>query len=206
MIRRALVVCTANVCRSPVAAALLARRLDGLIDDDGDTWSVASAGTHDIDVDIDPHTVASAAAIGLDLGTHRRRRVDRAILATDGADLVIVMTRQQLRTVVGIDPAIWSRAFTLKELSRRSIASGPRIDGEDVAGWVRRTAGDRRAATMMAPDPGDDVADPFGRPRREHDAMVAELVQHVDAVVAQGPWLRRRDHEERRSPWAPATR
>jgi protein-tyrosine phosphatase len=223
MTRHVLVVCTANVCRSPVAAGLLARHLRGRRDPDGQEWVVSSAGTADVEATVDGSTIAAAAAVGIDLAGHRRRRVDRRVLATDGADLVLAMGREHLRAVVGVDPAVWPRAFTLKELGRRALGARPRGRGETVDDWVRRVAGDRRAAGMIAADPSDDVADPYGGPRRAYAAMVEEVRRHVDVLAGCGPWAPGHDattrhapapggaattaaRDDRRTGWTPTTR
>ncbi len=88
--RRMLVVCTANVCRSPVAEAILARRLANVVDLDGRRWTVASAGTDRYHGPLEPDTVAAAAALGLDISSHVPRQVTDDDL--DEADLVLTMT------------------------------------------------------------------------------------------------------------------
>jgi protein-tyrosine-phosphatase len=82
-----LIICTANICRSPVAAALLRDRLRqrGLTD-----WQVGSAGTWVME-----HRGASRNSIevmarnGLDISGHRSAMVDEAYLSE--ADLVLTM-------------------------------------------------------------------------------------------------------------------
>ena len=87
-----LIVCLANMCRSPMAMALLRRRLaDAGVSGD---WRVESAGTwaregapaaagaqHDL------------AARGLDLSAHRSRAVSAELLRE--FDLILTMTRSQ---------------------------------------------------------------------------------------------------------------
>jgi protein-tyrosine phosphatase len=188
MMRRALIVCTANVCRSPVAERLLRRAISDRPDVDGRAWSIASAGTSPLRSRVDRHTIAAAAAVGLDLGGHQPRPLDANVLATDGADLVLVMARSHLRDVFALDPEAWSRTFTLRELVRRAATVAPPTTDEGFEGWLRRVAAGRRAADLLAPSALDDIADPYGRPRREHVAMVAELTRQIDALVERGPW------------------
>src|SRR5262245_45150403 len=125
MSRRALVVCTANVCRSPVAERLLTKRLAERVDADGEPWVVTSAGIADVVAPLDPNTVAVAAAAGLDLTDHRPRRLTADIVATDGADLILGMAREHVRHVAALDPTVWLRTFTLKELVRRAEEAAP---------------------------------------------------------------------------------
>lgn len=185
--RTVLVVCTANVCRSPSAAGLLQRRLRELPALDG-PWTVTSAGTSSVRARMDAHTVGAAGQRGVDLTGHRARHLDAEILHRDGADLVVTMTRSHLRDVVGIDPDAWPRTFTLKELVRRATSMPPAGSGESMASWLARAAQGRRAADMMTPDPSDDIDDPYGAPRRAHDRMVAEVDDLLARLVRLGPW------------------
>lgn len=173
--RRILVVCTANVCRSPVGERLLARHLA----DAGIAADVRSAGTIGGRLDVHPDTMAAAAMLGLDLGDHVSRRLTGDLLGADGADLVITMAREHLREVFALDPDAWPRAFTLKELARRALDAPPPNPATDPAAawatWRTSIAADRRAADMLRPDPADDVADPYGGPARHHVEMVAEI-------------------------------
>ena len=71
------VLCTANVCRSPMAAALLARRLSEF----GVTARVRSAGMlRDGDPPL-PEVVSVMAGYGIDITAHRSRLVGAADLA-----------------------------------------------------------------------------------------------------------------------------
>jgi protein-tyrosine-phosphatase len=83
-----LVVCTANICRSPLAAAELRRRIQGLGLSD---WQVDSAGTWAI-VPREPseHSARVAELNGLDISEHRAQSVSAELL--DNADLILCMT------------------------------------------------------------------------------------------------------------------
>jgi protein-tyrosine-phosphatase len=88
-VRRILIVCTANQCRSPMAAGLLARRLQqaGIAGD----FQVSSAGTWaEPDRPATPFAVAALAERGVDLSGHRSREVTASAVAE--AQLVLVMT------------------------------------------------------------------------------------------------------------------
>lgn len=188
MTRRLLVVCTANLCRSPSVERLLQRRLDGLVDIEGHDWVVRSAGTVRTGAAIDPRTLLAARARGLDLSGHTSRFLDREVLSTEGADLVLTMTRAHVRDVVGLDPASWPRAFTLKEIVRRASTIPRARPDEGLTGWLHRVAEGRLAAEMMRPDPIDDIDDPYGAPQREHERMVTEVDALVERLLPVGPW------------------
>lgn len=86
--RQILVVCYGNICRSPLAEALLRRVLQerGL---DG-RFEVASAGVGAVDGQpAAPLTQVVAASAGLDLGAHQARRLTPAM--AHAADVLIAM-------------------------------------------------------------------------------------------------------------------
>jgi low molecular weight protein-tyrosine phosphatase len=184
--RQVLVVCTANLCRSPVAAALLARQFDGMVDVDGRRWTVASAGTTAHRADADPDTASAAASIGLDLGDHRPRVV--AAADVEHADLILTMTRAQLRQLVAEAPGAWPKTFTLRELLRRA-QSLPRA--ETVEAWLAAAGAGRRAADVMRASADDDIADPYRCGRAANDAMVRELAVLTTELARLGPWRQR---------------
>ena len=171
-----------------MVSALLQERLKGKTDVDRHEWAVTSAGTADIWPEIDRHMIAAAKQVGVDVSEHRRRTLTKQVLNTNGADLVITMTREHLRAVIAIDQSAWQRTFTLKELARRAVSVGPASSTDGYRDWLSRLAAGRKASEMMHPDPADDIADPYGGPRREHDAMVNTVHQLVDEITRVGPW------------------
>ena len=86
-----LVVCNGNICRSPMAAALLARELA----DDGIT--VQSAGFLGFNRPMPPVALAAAVGHGLDLTDHRSRLVTVDLVRS--ADLIVVMDVAQRRLI-----------------------------------------------------------------------------------------------------------
>ncbi|MDQ3177333.1 MAG: hypothetical protein M3Q72_07265 [Actinomycetota bacterium] len=52
----------------------------------------------------------------------------------------------------------------------------------------QRMGAHRRASDLMRPDLSDDVADPYGGPASEHEAMVERVAQAVTTLVRNGPW------------------
>lgn len=79
-----LVVCVGNICRSPLAAAMLSRELPGVI--------VSSAGISALVGAAADVTVQSIAAEAeLDLGSHRSQQITADLV--DGADLILAMDR-----------------------------------------------------------------------------------------------------------------
>src|ERR1035441_11075258 len=89
-----LVLCTANICRSPMAAALLARELSAR----GAAVSVPSAGMLGSGEPPAPLAVSAMADWGLDISAHRSRLVSADDLAAAG--LTLAMARGHLRHAV----------------------------------------------------------------------------------------------------------
>lgn len=89
-----LMVCMGNICRSPMAEAVLRH----LVDEAGlaDRVRIDSAGTHSYHLGNEPHpeTQAELARRGIDVGDQRSRLVTAADLAT--FDLVVAMDRANL--------------------------------------------------------------------------------------------------------------
>ncbi|RCV91019.1 low molecular weight protein-tyrosine-phosphatase [Billgrantia montanilacus] len=90
MFQRILVVCTGNICRSPVAEVMLQQRLPHL--------TVTSAGLGAlIGQPVDAQARRLAEANRLDVSSHLARQLDADLLAE--ADLVLVMTDGQRQAV-----------------------------------------------------------------------------------------------------------
>ncbi|MFQ5704777.1 MAG: low molecular weight protein arginine phosphatase [Gemmatimonadales bacterium] len=86
-----LVVCTGNICRSPIAAALLRMELDSR---DMKETSVSSAGTGAWDgAPASEGAYLVALEHGVDLSGHRARLLTREVV--EGADVIFTMARHQ---------------------------------------------------------------------------------------------------------------
>ena len=117
-------VCLGNICRSPIAAAVLAAELadlDVLVD------SAGTGGWH-VGEGADPRAEAALARAGYDLD-HVARQASAAMLA--GSDLVLAMDAANLRDLqrMGVDAALL-RTFD------------PRADGQEVPDPYYGTSGD----------------------------------------------------------------
>jgi len=114
--RRILVVCTANVCRSPYVASLLQHRIRaaGL----GDRVTVESAGVQaQPGREVDPTIQAMLEERQIPLA----QRYARAVLEDDlrKADLVLVMEEAHRQLLFYRLPAALSKIFLLSELAGR---------------------------------------------------------------------------------------
>ncbi len=101
-VKKVLFVCTANICRSPMAQAIF----DALAEDGGLPFRAESAGTAALEGrTIAPNAVAALEEAGIYPGAHRARRVTEAMI--EEAGLVLAMTPQHAATLrrLGGNPA-----------------------------------------------------------------------------------------------------
>ncbi len=125
---RILIVCTGNLCRSPMAAALLRQRLarDPLRCD----WQVESAGTWASEAQpASTYAVEEMAARGIDLSSHRAQGVTQAMM--EAADLVLTMTAHHAEALRTAFPAHAHKVHLL------SAMSGWQYDIDDPYGGQR---------------------------------------------------------------------
>jgi protein-tyrosine phosphatase len=172
---RILVVCTGNICRSPMAegflrAALVRRLGDG-------APMVSSAGTSGWDgTGATPEAIRAASDLGVDIGAHLARHLDDAIL--DEADLVVCMTADHRDAIARSRPDVAARTFTLSELVdllERSSTAGP------IEARVAAVAAARNGTT---PSRAGDVRDPLGEPLAGYREVAAELHELSDRLAA----------------------
>jgi protein-tyrosine phosphatase len=108
MFERILVVCVGNICRSPMAAALLARRLS----ERARTSAVESAGLAAlVGRPADPIAVELMRERGLDISGHRARQLTEQLVV--GADLVIAMQQGHVRSIESSFPHARGRVHRL---------------------------------------------------------------------------------------------
>jgi protein-tyrosine phosphatase len=169
---RVLMVCTGNICRSPLAMALMRHHLD---QQGCDGVEVVSAGVSAV---IDAPASRPAVRVlhdrGIDLTDHRARHLTRAEL--ERADLVVVMAQDHLDAIRALAPETLPKVARLKDLARRSITPMP---GTDRAGRLQALL----AATPPAELAALDVADPYGRSLDSYATTAEEIERGVDALV-----------------------
>ena len=99
MINSVLVLCIGNICRSPIAEAMLARKFK----DSGFDTKVSSAGLGAlVNSPADPISQELSLENGLDISGHRARQLTSEIARS--ADLIITMSSDQTKEVVRLYP------------------------------------------------------------------------------------------------------
>ncbi len=106
--KRVLFVCTANICRSPMAELIF----NALMEDAGMLHRARSAGVGALkDEPVTPHAQAALEEVGVYADGHRARQVDEAML--EGADLVLAMTPRHVEKIRGLSAASSEKTLTL---------------------------------------------------------------------------------------------
>lgn len=182
-----LIVCHANLCRSPMAEylarELLAQQVPGI--------PVSSAGTHAVPgYPMHPHAARLTMERGTDPESFRSRPLHADQLRTAG--LILTATRAQRTTCVALAPSALRRTFTLRQFARLASAA---ID----QGWaapdgqrdpVRRldaavVAASRARAGLQPPakPEEDDLTDPVGQPIAEFRRCVGDIERALRPTV-----------------------
>jgi protein-tyrosine phosphatase len=173
--------CTANVCRSVMAEALLSAQLAAR----GVPAAVSSAGMLAEGQPSPAEVVAVMTARGCDVIGHRSRLVVREDLAR--ADLVLGMAREHVRHAAVLLPDVWPRAFTIRELVSRGQEAGARLPGEPLGDWLTRVASGRSRRDLLGGGTALDVADPVGGPPRGYE-VTADLLDRLTQDLAALCW------------------
>ena len=172
-----LIVCTGNICRSPMAEALLRERLRAR----GITATVSSVGiTFDGRAATDD-AIQAAEAYNLDISEHRSRLMSADLVHR--ANLVIGMERLHAREAVVLGDSLLPRCFTLKELVRRGEAIGARRQDESIEAWLARANEGRRPMELLGESDDDNVADPYLGSPKVYAACIAEIDDLVERLV-----------------------
>jgi protein-tyrosine phosphatase len=170
-----LLVCTANICRSPMAEVLFreaaARR--------GAEVIVGSAGLLDGGRAASDGSVQALAARGLELGHHSSRRLEAEMVTT--ADLVLTMEVRHVAEAAVLAPERFSRIFTMREIVGRIGSVGPRSD-RTLDQWLVALNEERTSTGLLAAT-GLDVDDPHGGNDDDHARACTEISGLTNAVA-----------------------
>jgi len=135
--------CTGNICRSPMAEALLRARAGARLE------AVYSAGIGAlVGHGADPHALEVMAGHGIDIAAHRAQQASNSVLMR--ADLVLAMDRSHIDWLNRHLPAMRGRSFLLRhwngaddipdpyQLNRAAFEEAYRLIEEGVEAWLAR--------------------------------------------------------------------
>ena len=190
-----LVVCTGNICRSPLAERLLHVQLEAA----GIPALVASAGTQSmIGHDMTPEAAQLAQHYGAEPSGHRSQQLTERLIAD--ADLVLTATREHRSAVVSLHPRASRYTYTLNQLARLLPAAlEPNAQDSPVelvetsqAGPVdaiRALLTEVAATRGFSPPPphadDDDIEDPY-RQSNEVYARVGNVINATVTIITNG--------------------
>jgi protein-tyrosine phosphatase len=184
-----LVVCTANVARSPLFAARLAWEADRHLGEGA--VEVGSAGTAALyGQPAAPGSRKVAAGWGLSLEGHRAVPVTHHDLAT--IPLILTMELAQRRDLTSRSPGLTDRCFTVPELARivRGHLEERALHGLPPGGDGPRARIAAVAALAAARRPRlltrrrGDVPDPIGADQPTYDALGERFAADAEAIGA----------------------
>lgn len=179
---RILTICTGNVCRSPLAAQLLASRLDP------EVFEITSAGTSALVGDTMPDI---AQRIGATMGadnTDAHRAVALTPQAVSTADLILGLEREHRRKAAQLHPLAVRRVFTLMEFANivshisndqlTALVHGPDIYASALQTVMRM----RGVVPRLTPEGRYDVEDPYGRSRLVYERSSKQIESAVKQI------------------------
>ncbi|QWC83908.1 hypothetical protein KLP28_09700 [Nocardioidaceae bacterium] len=172
-----LVVCLANVCRSPLGERLLTHRLAER--DVADAYAVRSAGVRALEGRaMSPQSAVELEARGGSADDFTATQLGRE---HKGSDLVLVATRELRSKVLESFPGLMKRTFTIREIAAvlahlADQAPEQLAAAQSPADLVRLAAAHRTAVTLGEEA---DVPDPIGR----SDEVYAEVAALLDTAL-----------------------
>ncbi len=169
---RILVMCTANVCRSPMAEALLRLAME----DAGIAAHLSSAGFLTQDEEATPVVVEIMGERGIDISDHRSRMVTAAMV--EEADLVVAMERRHVRDLALLTDGAVGRIDTLGGLVDRLRSA----TGDSPRERVASATAPREAGDMLGNGP-DEVDDPFGKSKKVNREAADRLTDLCNELI-----------------------
>lgn len=185
-----LVICTGNICRSPLVEQLL---MNHLIDS---PVRVSSAGTRGrAGAPMTPEATQMALQNGCEpegVAQHSATLLNAGLLSW--ADWTIAMDRSHRRQIVEMQPGLMSRALTLREFGRLvedvsddMLLEVARRSGDASAGGraaaILTFAATRRGLVEPPASPEeDDVVDPYRRSMTTYKRSTSQILSALPAV------------------------
>lgn len=185
-----LVVCTGNICRSPLAERAGRAHLTRILGEAAAMVDIVSAGTRAVvGAEMHPASARVLTHLGGDPTGFRARQLTDGMAV--GADLTLTMTRDHRQQVLARAPRAMSRTFTLREAAGLldQVGADAEVSGSGPEERVRALVRAMAAARSRRPGSADDdVLDPIGHPDEVHaevgQVVVEALVPVLDRIAA----------------------
>lgn len=180
-----LIVCTGNICRSPLTEKLLEHELHV----QGKGILCHSAGTHALTDGLPPSEISAQADLwGISTREHTPKQVTETLVRE--ATLVLTAERQHRAELVALVPSASRKVFSLKQFARITAAlqasanSQPdfSLTFESLSALVEEVA-DFRALTPPPIRPeDDDVPDPYRREQAAYDFAAEQIRDAITTI------------------------
>ena len=190
-----LMVCTGNICRSPLAEQLLRAQAASA----NLPITVTSAGTGAM---VGREMTAQAAELSAQYGAlstdHAPTQLTESIIA--GADLILTATREHRAAVVSMSPKAIRRTFTLTQFARLAptlvalaaehspTSPAPLVElvetpQDHLKSLLTHAAVARSLISPPANATDDDITDPYKQSQSVYDEVAAEIHASVTTIT-----------------------
>lgn len=180
---RVLLVCTANVCRSPIAEHLFRRAISH---SSVATWEIESAGTR-AEPGLEMHPLAERVLTrkGVDVSRFRTQRLSRGLI--DEADLILTAERMHRAAVVTLEPRAVRNTFTIRQFARMASGVTELNSLGDPAALGRELvaqATEARSGLQPLASRDEDIPDPMGRGSAAFRRCANHLTQLISEIIS----------------------
>jgi len=165
-------VCTGNLCRSPMAEAMLTTELKRRGCNEVEvrscgTWALGGQGATQ-------EAIATMANRHIDLSAHRSRALDAQEVRD--ADLIVAMTSAHIGEVLRLEPSAADKIILLKQISDVVVETD---DPADARARLRGLLSAERPLPLRS----HDLDDPMGLPAGAYERCASELEVGIVALA-----------------------
>lgn len=180
-------VCTGNICRSPMSERIMRTELERRFGAQAADFDVRGAGTYGGHAGQPMHPPAARVLTELGYDPSGFTATWLREPEIQWADLVLTATADHRRQVLGLEPRVLRRTFTLLELARlvagvRPEELPPGTPAERLQALVE-LAVDRRAVDPPPHRGADDIDDPFEQAVEMYRGTAREISGAVEVVL-----------------------
>lgn len=183
-----LVVCTGNICRSPLAEQLLRARLAAA----GIPAAVLSAGTQAlVGHEMTPQAADLSVLHGGTPTGHGARQLTAELVSS--ADLVLTATREHRSEAVSLLPRASRYAYTLNQFARLVTSLGEPVEetptrslvepADPLRALLAAVAASRGQTPPPAQPDDDDIVDPYRQSQEVYD-LAGQAIDRATATIA----------------------